>query len=61
VRDRLNQILRGWSAYFSYGSRVTAYRAVNNYVSERVRHFLKRHHKMHPFGNVLAFGLPARN
>ena len=26
VRDRLNQILRGWSAYFSYGTRVAAYR-----------------------------------
>ena len=38
VRARLNQILRGWSAYFRYGSRATAYREVNNYVSERVRH-----------------------
>jgi RNA-directed DNA polymerase len=32
VRDRLNQILRGWSAYFSYGTRTTAYRAVDNHV-----------------------------
>jgi RNA-directed DNA polymerase len=46
VRGRLNQILRGWSAYFSYGSRATAYREVNNYVSDRVRHFLKRRHKV---------------
>ena len=29
VRARLNQILRGWAAYFSYGSRATAYREVN--------------------------------
>ncbi len=50
VRDRLNQILRGWSAYFSYGSRATAYREVNNYVSERVRHFLKRRHKVQSRG-----------
>src|SRR2546426_11965945 len=32
VRDRLNQILRGWSAYFSYGTRSAAYEAVDNYV-----------------------------
>ena len=31
VRDRLNRKLRGWSAYFSYGTRTTAYRAVNAY------------------------------
>ena len=50
VRDRLNQILRGWSAYFSYGSRATAYREVNRYVSERVRHFLTRRHKVQSRG-----------
>jgi len=46
VRARLNQILRGWAAYFSYGSRATAYREVTNYVADRVRHFLKRRHKV---------------
>jgi RNA-directed DNA polymerase len=50
VRDRLNQILRGWSAYFSYGSRATAYREVNRYVSERVRHFLARRHRVQSRG-----------
>jgi len=50
VRARLNQILRGWSAYFSYGSRATAYREVNNYVSDRVRHFLQRRHKVQSRG-----------
>jgi RNA-directed DNA polymerase len=50
VRGRLNQILRGWSAYFSYGSRATAYREVNNYVSDCVRHFLKRRHKVQSRG-----------
>ena len=50
VRDRLNQILRGWSAYFSYGSRATAHREVNRYVSERVRHFLTRRHKVQSRG-----------
>jgi Group II intron, maturase-specific domain len=42
VRDRLNQILRGWSAYFSYGTRTQAYRAVDHYVLDGVRRFLRR-------------------
>src|SRR2546425_6887036 len=46
VRDRLNQMLRGWSAYFSYGTRTAAYRAVDNYVYNSVRHFLRRRHKV---------------
>jgi RNA-directed DNA polymerase len=46
VRDRLNQILRGWAAYFSYGTRTMAYRATDNYVYQRVRHFLRRRHKV---------------
>ena len=50
VRNRLNQMLRGWSAYFSYGTRTTAYRAVDNYVYESVRHFLRRRHKVQSRG-----------
>ncbi len=46
VRGRLNQILRGWSAYFSYGTRAGAYGAVDNYVYESVRHFLRRRHQV---------------
>jgi RNA-directed DNA polymerase len=46
VRDRLNRILRGWSNYFSYGTTVRANRAVDNYVYERVRNFLRRRHKV---------------
>ena len=46
VRDRLNQILRGWSAYFSYGTRSAAYEAVDNYVYESVRHLLRRRHQV---------------
>jgi len=37
VRDQLNRILRGWSNYFSYGTTISANRAVDNYVYERVR------------------------
>jgi RNA-directed DNA polymerase len=42
----LNPVLRGWAHYFSYGTRWLAYRAVDHYVSERVRHFLRRRHKV---------------
>lgn len=52
MRDRLNQTLLGWSAYFSYGSRTTAYREVNNYISECVRHFLTRRHKVQSRGTA---------
>ena len=50
VRERLNQILRGWSAYFSYGTVTTARQAVDNYVYESVRHFLRRRHQVHSRG-----------
>src|SRR5829696_1168544 len=46
VRDRLNRLLGGWAAYFNYGTRLMAYRAVDNHVYDRVRHFLVRRHKV---------------
>ena len=46
VRDRLNRLLRGWAGYFSHGTRMPAYRAVDNHVYERVRNFLMRRHKV---------------
>lgn len=46
VRDRLNHILRGWSRYFSYGTRLQAYRAADNHVTDRVRHFLRQRHRI---------------
>lgn len=52
VRDRLNQILRGWSTYFSYGTRTQAYRAVDNHVYDCVRHFLRRRHKVQSRGTT---------
>ena len=45
VRNRLNRLLVGWSAYFGYGTRWQAYRAVDHHVYDRVRHFLARRHK----------------
>jgi RNA-directed DNA polymerase len=46
VCDQLNRLLRGWSGYFSYGTRLMAYRAVDNHVYDRVRHFLRRRSKV---------------
>jgi RNA-directed DNA polymerase len=45
VRRQLNRLLAGWSAYFSYGTRAPAYRAVDRYVCDRVRRFLAKRHK----------------
>jgi RNA-directed DNA polymerase len=46
VVAELNPVLRGWAQYFAYGTRLRAYRAVDHYVWERVRHFLRRRHKV---------------
>jgi RNA-directed DNA polymerase len=61
VRDRLNSILRGWSNYFSYGTRRQAYRAVDNHTAERVRHFLRQRRQVptrgtRPLANEVIFG-----
>jgi len=53
VRDRLNQKLRGWQAYFALGSTARAYRGLDEYVEERVRHFLRRRHKVSTQGTRL--------
>jgi hypothetical protein len=42
VRDQLNAMLRGWQAYFGYGTLKRAYSEVDWYVANRVRHFLRR-------------------
>ena len=46
VRDRLNQKLKGWKAYFGFGSPTKAYEVLDEHVEERVRHFLRRRHKV---------------
>src|SRR5918998_2232428 len=43
---RLNRLLGGWCAYFGYGTRLPAYRAVDNHVYDRVRAFLCKRHKV---------------
>jgi RNA-directed DNA polymerase len=42
----LNRILRGWANYFSYGSLTRTRHAVDAYVEDRVRAFLRRRHKV---------------
>jgi hypothetical protein len=61
VRDRLNRVLRGWSNYFDYGTRLMAYRAIDQYVYQGVRTFLRRRHKVPtrgtiPYSDAVVFG-----
>ena len=51
VRDELNSMLLGWSAYFSYGTYRPAERGLGSYVDERVRDFLVRRHKVRGRGS----------
>ena len=46
VSERLNQILKGWRTYFGCGATSKAYRAVDEHVYDKVRHFLRRRHKV---------------
>ncbi len=46
LRKRLNRLLAGWAAYFSHGTCAPAYEAVDRQVYDRVRHFLRRRHKV---------------
>jgi retron-type reverse transcriptase len=50
VRDQLNQKLRGWKEYFQLGSPWKAYEVLDEHVEERVRHFLRRRHKVQSQG-----------
>ena len=61
VRDQLNLLLQGWSAYFGYGTQTQACQAINHHVYDRVRNFLRRRHNMHgrgtrKFGAAAVFG-----
>jgi RNA-directed DNA polymerase len=62
VAQRVNRILAGWSNYFGYGTCYTAYRAVDNHLYDRVRHFLRRRHKVQSAGtNLLPTGKRLRD
>jgi RNA-directed DNA polymerase len=53
VRERLNQKLKGWQTYFGCGSTAKAYRALDEYVEERVRQFLRKRYKVPSQGTRL--------
>jgi len=57
VKEELNRALRGWAHYFSYGTRLMAYRAVDHYVYERAQHFLRRRHKVSSRGTKRFFSI----
>lgn len=42
----LNRVLRGWANYFCYGTLSRTRRTVDKRVYDRVRHFLRRRHKV---------------
>jgi RNA-directed DNA polymerase len=46
VQARLDSLLKGWQAYFNYGSLAKVYRAVDHHVYDRVRNFLCKRHKV---------------
>jgi RNA-directed DNA polymerase len=46
VCKQLNNRLRGWKGYFRHGTLLAAYKAIDRHVVDRVRHFLKRRHKV---------------
>jgi RNA-directed DNA polymerase len=48
---QLNAMLSGWQAYFGYGTLSRTYSDVNWYVANRVRHFLRRRHKVRSRGS----------
>lgn len=53
VAKRVNRIVVGWSNYFNHGTLFFAYRAVDNHLYDRVRHFLRRRHKVQSGGTRL--------
>jgi RNA-directed DNA polymerase len=46
VVSRLNWTLKGWANYFRHGTRLAPFRAVDQYVLQSVRDFLRRRHKV---------------
>src|SRR5919109_175997 len=46
VRDRLNQKVKGWAQYFQLGRPWRAFDLLDEYVQDRVRHFLRKRHKV---------------
>lgn len=50
IASSLNARIRGWANYHCIGTRLLAYRALDNFVDEAVRNFLTRRHKVRTRG-----------
>ena len=46
IQGELNRFLRGWAAYFSYGTPLQSFRNVDVHVAHRARNFLRRRHRL---------------
>ena len=46
VKGKLNQLLSGWANYYSYGSRLLAYRSIDQYVYDAISRFIRRRKKI---------------
>lgn len=49
---KLNQMMLGWSNYFCRGPVSSAYRAIERHARERLRHWLRRKHKLKSRGTT---------
>ena len=49
---RLNRMLRGWSNYFRLGPVSASYRAIDRHARDRLRHWLRRKHKLKSRGTT---------
>ena len=49
---RLNQMLLGWSNYFCLGPVSASYRAIDRHARDRLRHWLRRKHKLKSRGTT---------
>jgi RNA-directed DNA polymerase len=46
IQGELNRFLRGWGTYFAYDSSMHAFNVLDWHVTERVKNFLRRRHKL---------------
>lgn len=55
ITKELNGTLRGWANYFAYGTVTGVRKAIDRYVIERVRAFMRRRHKISRGGSMKPF------